>query len=145
MAPERRFYFYGSASMPEATFTQETIDRLKSAMLKLREAGIEASAIISRDGTMIAADTAPGEEHKIFAAMYAAMLGAAETATSELKLGIPRRVVMEIGERKMVAVGAGPLALNVALIGPKTPYAKALAEIDRVAGEVKAILATQRT
>ena len=130
--------------MAEVSFTPETVDKLKAAMLKLREAGVEASAVISRDGTMIAADTAPGEEHKIFAAMYAAMLGAAEAATSELKLGIPRRVILEIGERKVVAVGAGPLALEVSVVGPKAQFSKAVAEIEKAATEVKSILAAAR-
>jgi uncharacterized protein len=130
--------------MPEAAFAPDIVDKLKATMLKLREVGVEASAVISRDGTMIAADTAPGEEHKIFAAMYAAMLGAAETATSELKLGIPRRVILEIGERKIIAIGAGPLALDVSVIGPKAQYIKALSEIEKAATEVKAILAANR-
>jgi uncharacterized protein len=130
--------------MPEAAFAPDIVDKLKATMLKLREVGVEASAVISRDGTMIAADTAPGEEHKIFAAMYAAMLGAAETATSELKLGIPRRVILEIGERKIIAIGAGPLALDVSVLGPKAQYTKALSEIEKAATEVKSILAASR-
>lgn len=130
--------------MPETAFPADIVDKLKAAMLKLRDVGVEASAVISRDGTMIAADTAPGEEHKIFAAMYAAMLGAAETATSELKLGIPRRVILEIGERKVIAIGAGPIALDVSVIGPKAQYAKALSEIEKTATEVKSILAASR-
>ena len=130
--------------MPEVVFASDTIDKLKAAMLKLRDVGVEASAVISRDGTMIAADTAPGEEHKIFAAMYAAMLGAAETATSELKLGVPRRVILEIGERKIIAIGAGPVALDVSVIGPTAQYSKALSEIEKAATEVKAILAASR-
>jgi len=117
-------------------------DRLKTALSRLKEWGIEASAVISRDGTLISVFIPAGEEHKIFAPMYAAMLAAAEQAMSELRLGVPRRVVMEIGDKKLIAVGAGPLALMVALIGEKVPYAKAIIEIDKTAAEVKAILAT---
>jgi predicted regulator of Ras-like GTPase activity (Roadblock/LC7/MglB family) len=138
------FTFIGSDVMPEAAFTQETIEKLKAAMFRLRESGVEASAVISRDGTMIAADTAPGEEHKVFAAMYAAMLGAAETATSELKLGVPRRVILEIGKRKIIAMGTGPIAMGVSVLGPKAQYATALSEIEKAAAEVKAILAAAR-
>ena len=144
MAPNGRLSFSRGYILPEVVFASDTIDKLKAAMLKLRDVGVEASAVISRDGTMIAADTAPGEEHKIFAAMYAAMLGAAETATSELKLGVPRRVILEIGERKIIAIGAGPLALDVSVIGPKAQYSKALSEIEKAATEVKAILAASR-
>lgn len=125
----------------EGALPHEKADRLKAALSRLKGSGIEASAAISRDGTLLAADVAPGEERKIFAPMYAAMLGAAEEASSELRTGIPRRVVMEVGEKKLVAVGAGPKALVVALIGPKAAYREALADVDRAASEVKAILA----
>ena len=144
MAPNRRLSFYQRYTVPETTFSSDIIDKLKAVMLKLRDVGVEASAVISRDGTMIVADTAPGEEHKIFAAMYAAMLGAAETATSELKLGIPRRVILEIGDRKIIAIGAGPFAMDVSVIGPKAQYSKALSEIEKAATEVKSILAASR-
>jgi hypothetical protein len=116
------------------------VERLKAVLSKLKDSGVEASAAISRDGSLLAADMPPGEEHKIFAPMYAAMLGAAEEATSELRLGVPRRVVMEVGDKKLIAVGAGPVALVVALVGPKAEYSKAISEIERTASEVKAIL-----
>ncbi|HTY90864.1 MAG TPA: roadblock/LC7 domain-containing protein [Methanocella sp.] len=116
---------------------QEKAERLKSALSRLKGSGIEASAVISRDGTLLAADTAPGEEHRIFAPMYAAMLGAAEEASSELRMGIPRRVVMEVGDKRLVAVGAGPKALVVALIRTGASYEEALAGIDRAIAEVR--------
>jgi predicted regulator of Ras-like GTPase activity (Roadblock/LC7/MglB family) len=124
----------------EGAISHEKAERLKAALSKLKESGIEASAVISRDGTLLVADVAPGEEHKIFAPMYAAMLGAAEEATSELRLGIPRRVVMEVGDKKLVAVGAGPRALVVALIGPKAEYKKAIAHVDEAKEEIKTIM-----
>ena len=127
-------------SRDEGALSQDRVERLKAALSKLRGSGVEASAVISRDGSLLAADIPPGEEHKIFAPMYAAMLGAAEEATSELRLGVPRRVVMEVGDKKLLAVGAGPLALVIALVGPKAQYAKAAADVDRAASEVKAIL-----
>jgi hypothetical protein len=127
-------------SKDEGALSQDRAERLKAALSKLKGSGIEASAVISRDGNLMAADMPPGEEHKIFAPMYAAMLGAAEEATSELRLGVPRRVVMEVGDKKLIAVGAGPLSLVVALVGPKADYSKAISEIERTASEVKAIL-----
>ncbi len=125
----------------EVALPQEKADLLKAALSRLKGSGIEASAAISRDGTLLAADVAPGEERKIFAPMYAAMLGAAEEASSELRTGIPRRVVMHVGEKRLVAVGAGPKALVVALIGTKAVYRDALADVDRAASEIKAIMA----
>jgi len=125
----------------EGDLPQEKTEQLKAALAKLKASGLEASAVISRDGTLLAADIPPGEEHKIFAPMYAAMLGAAEEATSELRLGIPRRVVMEVGEKKLIVTGAGPKVLVVALVGPGVKFNSATAEVDRMATEVKAIMA----
>ncbi len=119
---------------------QDKAGRLKAALLKLREAGVEESAVISRDGSLLVADLPPGEENKIFAPMYAAMLGAAEEATAGLRLGVPRRVVMEVGDKKLITAGAGPKALVVALVGAKAEYPKAAGDIDRAAAEVKDIL-----
>jgi predicted regulator of Ras-like GTPase activity (Roadblock/LC7/MglB family) len=124
----------------EGALSQDRVERLKAALSKLRGSGVEASAVISRDGSLLAADMPPGEENKIFAPMYAAMLGAAEEATSELRLGVPRRVIMEVGDKKLVAAGAGPRALVVALFGQDAQYKEAVAGIDRAASEVKAIL-----
>ncbi len=129
----------------ERALSQDRVERLKAALSRLRESGVEAAAAISRDGSLLAADLPPGEEHKIFAPMYAAMLGAAEEATSELRLGVPRRVVMEVGDKKLIAVGAGPRALVVALVEPRAQYDKAIAGIDRAASEIKAIMASPET
>ncbi len=129
-------------SRDEGALSQDRAERLKAALSKLKGSGIEASAVISRDGSLLIADVPAGEENKIFAPMYAAMLGAAEEATSELRLGVPRRVVMEVGDKKLVAVGAGPKALVIALVDPKASYQKAVGEIDHAASEVKDILRT---
>jgi uncharacterized protein len=125
----------------EAALEGEISGRLKAVLARLKEAGIESSAVVRRDGVMIESDM-PGsvEENETFAAMAAAMLGAAETATSELRQGVPRRVIMELGDRRIVEVGAGPVALLVASLGAGNQLAKALAEIDRAAHEIRGIV-----
>lgn len=115
--------------------------RLSAVLRKLNEAGIDASAVVSRDGIILHSEIQAGEEEKAaFAAMSAAVLGAAETATSELKQGVPRHVIIEAGESKLIEVGAGPVALLVALVGPKITLATALKEIDRAALEIRALV-----
>jgi hypothetical protein len=130
--------------MSEDSITQDQNDRINAVLLKLGDSGIDMSAVVSRDGTLIASYTAPGDEDKIFAPMYAAMLGAAEEAASELRLGVPHRVKLEVGDKKMVVTGAGPKALLVALVGEKANYSKVVAEIDKAAGDIKSILASKR-
>jgi predicted regulator of Ras-like GTPase activity (Roadblock/LC7/MglB family) len=125
----------------EAALDEEISGRLKAILLRLKEAGIASSAIVRRDGVVIASDM-PGseEEGEAFAAMAAAMLGAAETATSELRQGVPRRVIMEMGDHRIVEVGAGPVALLVASLCPGAQFAKAMTEIDRAAHEIRGIV-----
>lgn len=127
--------------MVEAALQEEISGRLKAILARLRTAGIESSAVVRRDGVVIESDM-PGsaEENEAFAAMAAAVLGAAETATSELRQGVPRRVIMEMGDRRIVEVGAGPVALLVAVLGAGNQLAKALAEIDRAAHEIRGIV-----
>ncbi len=132
--------------MAETALYEEVIGRLMAIMARLKEAGIESSAIVRRDGVVIASDL-PGsqEDSEAFAAMAAAMLGAAETAASELRQGVPRRVIMEIGDRRIVEVGAGPVALLVAALGPGIQLTSALGAIDRAAHEVRGIVKTLPT
>ncbi len=127
----------------EAALHEEISGRLKAVMARLREAGIESSAVVRRDGVMIESDM-PGsvEDNEAFAAMAAVMLGAAETATSELRQGVPRRVILELGDRRIVEVGAGPVALLVASVAAGTQLLKALPEIDRAAHEIRGIVKT---
>jgi predicted regulator of Ras-like GTPase activity (Roadblock/LC7/MglB family) len=120
---------------------QEFRGGLKAVLAKLKETGVDSSVIISRDGVIIESDM-PGspEENESFAAMAAALLGAAETATSELRQGVPRRVIMEAGDRRIIEVGAGPVALLVALVNVGPQFSTVLKEIDRAAHEVRGIV-----
>jgi predicted regulator of Ras-like GTPase activity (Roadblock/LC7/MglB family) len=68
--------------------------------------GIEASVVASRDGLLIYSNTALKEHAETFAAMSATMLGAAETATTELRKGIPDRIIVESVKGKIIATGA---------------------------------------
>jgi predicted regulator of Ras-like GTPase activity (Roadblock/LC7/MglB family) len=127
----------------EAALQGEISGRLKAVLARLKEAGIESSAVVRRDGVTIESDMSGSEEEiEAFAAMAAVMLGAAETATSELRQGVPRRVILELGDRRIVEVGAGPVALLVASMGAGIQLAKALLEIDRAAHEVRGIVKT---
>ncbi|MGA9140267.1 MAG: roadblock/LC7 domain-containing protein [Methanocella sp.] len=120
---------------------QEFGGGLKAVLARLRGAGVDSSAVISRDGVIIESDM-PGspEENESFAAMAAALLGAAETATSELRQGVPRRVIMEMGDRRIIEVGAGPIALLVASVSAGPQFSILLKEIDRAAHDVRAIV-----
>jgi predicted regulator of Ras-like GTPase activity (Roadblock/LC7/MglB family) len=113
---------------------------LKPALRALRQScGATASAVISRDGLVIAADVPEGISMETFAIMCATLLGAASTANSELRAGTPLHVFVESEEAKMVVVGAGRKALIVAVIGKNADQNLALKKLDELAETIKMI------
>jgi hypothetical protein len=113
---------------------------LKPALRSLRQScGAMASAVISRDGLVIAADLPEGVSMETFAIMCATLLGAASTANSELKVGTPKHVVVESEDAKVVVVGAGRRALIVAVVGRKADAALVLKKLDEMADTIKMI------
>jgi predicted regulator of Ras-like GTPase activity (Roadblock/LC7/MglB family) len=68
------------------------------------------------------------------------MVGAAETATSELKKGALERVVIESKDVKIIACGAGSKALIVVMTGPEAGLGLILVEMSKVSEKVKELL-----
>lgn len=101
---------------------------------------LEASAIISRDGLLMAHYTPEGTHAETFAAMAATMMGAAETAMSELRKSIPDRVIVESSTGKLVAKGAGPKALVVVSVRPEAGLGLVLHELEKASQKIKQLL-----
>lgn len=113
---------------------------LKPALRALRQScGAIASAVISRDGLVIAADVPEGVSMETFAIMCATLIGAASTAHSELRIGTPLHVTVESEDAKMVVVGAGRKAIIVAVVGKKGDANLALKKLDELADTIKMI------
>jgi len=70
------------------------------------------ATVVSRSGMHIAGDTPRGVHLETFVAMAAILLGAAETATAELKDKL-QFVSVELNRSKMVLLSAGNRALLV--------------------------------
>ena len=102
--------------------------------------GIEASVVASRDGLVIYSNTAAKEHDDNFAAMSATMLGAAETATTELRKGIPERIIVESNKGKIIATGAGPKALLVVLTEPNASLGLILGEVAKASEKIREVL-----
>ncbi len=116
-----------------------TIELLRAVLLDLKRIGnIEASAVVSRDGLVIASDLNDGE---VFAAMSATMVGAAETATSELKKGAPNRVIVESKDGKLIATGAGPKAILVVLTSNEMGLGLVLVEMSKASEKIRELIA----
>lgn len=77
-----------------------------------RAEGIEDAVLVSRSGMHIAGDVPKGAHSETFVAMFAILLGAAETATSELKERLDS-VVINLEGSRVVIVNDGPKALFV--------------------------------
>jgi len=116
-------------------------EMLEKVLDGLRSVGdVEASAIVSRDGLLMASDIAPGINAETFAAMSATMLGAAETAATQLGRGLPDRIIVESEATKLIAIGTGPKALLVVMTSPDAGLGLILIELEKAADKIKMIL-----
>ena len=119
----------------------EIIDMVDKVLADLkRVGGVEACAAASRDGLLIRAIMQKEEFAESFAAMSATMLGAAETATTELGKGIPNRVIVESERGRLIAVGAGPRALLIVLVSSDAGLGLILLELERAAQKLKELI-----
>lgn len=113
---------------------------LKPALRALRQScGAIASAIISRDGLVVAADLPDGVSMETFAIMCATLMGAASTANSELRIGTPLSVVVDTEDAKMILVGAGRKALIVTVLPTRGDAQLAMKKLDELAATLKMI------
>ncbi len=113
---------------------------LKPALRNLRQScGAIASAIISRDGLVIASDMPEGVSGDTFAIMSATLLGAASTANSELRIGMPVTVTVESDDARILIVGAGRKALLVCVLPRKADQTLATKKLQELADTFKAL------
>lgn len=119
----------------------EVKERLELILGDLRKAAdVEASAIVRRDGLMIASDLPSRIDSRTVAAMTAALVGTAETCSNELKRGSFSEVVVDSEKGKVVAIGAGPLAILVCLMRPEGNLGYVLLAMERAAKNIDGLL-----
>lgn len=116
----------------------EMVDKVLSELK--RSGGVEACAAVSRDGLLIRSSLEKERFAESFAAMSATMLGAAETASTELGKGVPNRVIVESATGRLIAIGAGPKALLVVIVSPDAGLGLILLELDKAAKKLKELL-----
>ncbi len=93
-------------TMVEYLALEEILDEIRSIP------SVYEATVVSRSGMHIAGDAPKGVHLETFVAMSAILLGAAETATSELKDKL-QHVLIELARGKIVLVSAGGRALLV--------------------------------
>ena len=92
--------------MTENMSVERILDEVRSVP------SVYEATVVSRSGMHIAGDTPRGVHLETFVAMSAILLGAAETATSELKDRL-QFVSVELNRSKMILLSAGNRALLV--------------------------------
>ncbi len=101
---------------------------------------LDASAVISGDGFVIATELGPDIEPNRFAAMAASLLALADRASREVDRGALRQVLVE-GERgTMLLVRAGPQAVLAVAAPPNVNLGMIFLETRRTALKIEAIL-----
>ena len=116
---------------------KEVLDKILEDLR--RASDIEASAIVRRDGLMIASDLPSKVDARTFSAMAAALVGTAETCSSELKRGAFKEVIVESKDGKIVATGAGKQAILVTLMRKDGNLGLVLLAMERAAKEIEKI------
>ena len=111
-------------------------DKLIELLKEMQKIGdINGSIVVSRDGLVIASNITEIDADT-FAAMSAAMQGAAETAASELKQGEVDQIIIETGKGKIISTGAGTKAILVIMTTKKVNLGLALLEMGKSAEKI---------
>ncbi|MCZ7384779.1 MAG: roadblock/LC7 domain-containing protein [Candidatus Methanoperedens sp.] len=119
----------------------DTIDMVDKLLADLKNiGGVEASIAASRDGLLIRGNMPKEKLLASLAAMSATMLGAAETATTQVEKGLPARVIVESDYGRLIIVGAGPKALLIILANLNSSLGLILIELDKSAKMLKELL-----
>lgn len=100
--------------MAEYLEIEEVLDEIRSLP------SIYEVTVVSRSGMHIAGDSPRGVHLETFVAMSAILLGAAETATAEMKDKL-QHVAIELSRGKLIVVGAGTRALLVVTASNEVP------------------------
>jgi len=101
--------------------------------------GVEASAVVSRDGILMASDIPDDVHGETFAIMSATMLGAAITANSELRKKLPERIIVESSDGRTIVAGAGSKSLLVVSTRGSVEMPTVMKAIDSAAGKIQEI------
>ena len=119
----------------------EVKEQIEAVLAELKSSGdVEASAVIRRDGLMVASDLPAKIEPGTIASMAASLVGTAETTSSELKRGVFQEIIIDSEKGKIVAIGAGKLALLVSLVKKEGNLGFVLISMERAAKKVEEIL-----
>ena len=118
------------------------IEELNQALADLQSssADVQACAVVSEDGLIIASALSQGMEETHIGAMSAAMLSIGERAASELKRGDLQQVFIKGALGYIILISAGPHALLVALAGKDAKLGLIFFDLNRSSERIEKIL-----
>lgn len=109
--------------------------------LQASSSDIEACAVVSEDGLIIASSLPQGLEETQIAAMSAALLSIGSRTTAELKRGHLEQLFVKGGDGYVVIMHAGAHAVLLALARKEAKLGLIFLDTSRAADEVKKVLA----
>ena len=124
--------------MAQKTRTQNLTEILKE--LEATTPDVEASAVVSTDGLIIASALPQDVEEDRVAAMSAAMLSLGERTSQELKRGSLEQVFVKGVNGYILMMGAGHEAVLTALARKDAKLGLVFLDIKRTAGEISKII-----
>ena len=98
--------------------------------------GVHNAVLVSRSGMHIAGSVPEGAHTETFVAMFAILLGAAETATSELRDRLDT-VIIELEGSRIFIVNNGPKAIFVLRTSREADLAMVRTEVGRFSRRVE--------
>jgi uncharacterized protein len=118
------------------------IDRLNKTLTDLQasSADIEAAAVVSEDGLIMASLLPRGLEEAQIAAMSAAMLTIGSRTAHELKRGTVEQIFVKGGDGYVVIMAAGPHAVLLGLARKDAKLGLVFLDASRAAEQVRAVL-----
>lgn len=101
---------------------------------------IEASALVKKDGLLIASGRTNGFNPEIFAAFCTAMQNVAEFSSSELNSGMVNRTIIETKDNKIITEGIGCDSLLVVVAKNQAKLGVILFRLGKAASKIKEAL-----
>ncbi len=123
----------GQQSMADSR-AEQMVDRLRSMQAAAPE--IEASAVVSVDGLIMASALQQGVEEDRVSAMSAAMLSLGERISSELGRGVLEQVYIKGGAGSIVLTSVGAEAVLTALARQEAKLGLVFLEMRRAAEDI---------
>ena len=117
----------------------EALEKVLDDLLATRD--IEASALVSRDGLLMASNVTGSLRPETFAALGASISDAAENALAKLDRGTVNRIIVETGDGNIITESVGTKALLVTLTKrDPSELRPILSEIEKAVKKVKKTL-----